>query len=95
MGKKKRNPLLDKLGLDVEEVRAAFSVKAPDKPQKKRGYLYRNDQMRMNRRMNRWQNLVFARYEAGMHPKTIAGSLGVSEETVRVRLRASGFFKQS
>lgn len=95
MGKKKRNPILDKFGLEVEEVRAAFSVKAPDKPKKKRGYLYRDAQVKMNRRMNRWENLVFARYQAGMHPRIISNALGVSEETVRVRLRASGFFKQS
>jgi hypothetical protein len=94
MGKIKKNPILEKLGLEVDEVRAAFSVKAPAST-KKRGYLFRHDQVKMNRRLNRWENLVFARYEAGTHPKTISKILSVSEEAVRVRLRASGFFKQS
>jgi DNA-binding CsgD family transcriptional regulator len=39
--------------------------------------------------------MVFARFMGGMHPQTIAGCLGVSEETVRVRLRAAGFFAKA
>jgi DNA-binding CsgD family transcriptional regulator len=42
--------------------------------------------------MKRWETMVYARFLSGMHPKIIAGCLGVSEETVRVRLRAAGFF---
>lgn len=95
MGKTKKNPILEKLGLDVEEVRAAFSVPAPPEPKKKRNYLFRGDQLKMTRRMAKWQNLIFARYESGMHPKTIAKAIGVSEESVRVRLRGSGFFTQT
>ena len=46
----------------------------------------------MNKRMKDWEYMIYSRYISGMHPKIIAGCLGVSEETVRVRLRKSGFF---
>jgi len=95
VGQRKKNPLLDKLGLTAEEVRAAFGVEPPEEKKKPKGYLYRHDQMRMNRRMSRWESMVFARFVGGMHPQTIAGCLGVSEETVRVRLRAAGFFTKA
>tara|TARA_B100001173_G_C15926935_1_gene521012 strand:+ start:672 stop:965 length:294 start_codon:yes stop_codon:yes gene_type:complete len=84
--------ILESLGLTPEEVRAAFGVTAPKKKAKPKGYLFRHDQVRMNKRMRDWEGLIYARYVSGMHPKTIAGCLGVSEETVRVRLRKSGFF---
>ena len=90
--KKKLNPILDKLGLSAEEVRMAFNVKEPVTKSRKKNYLFRHDQKKMNLRMKRWKNMVYARFLAGMHPKDIAGSIGVSEETVRVRLRAAGFF---
>lgn len=85
--------VLDKLGLTKEEVRAAFGLETPEheKP-KKKGYLFLNDQKKMRRRMARYTNMIFARFEAGMSPTTIAGVLGVSEETVRLRLRKNGFF---
>lgn len=95
MGKIKKNKILEKLGLEVDEVRAAFSVPAPEKPKKKRNYLYRAEQRKMSNRMRKCKNLIFARYESGVHPKTIAKAIGVSEESVRVRLRAAGFFTQS
>ena len=92
MGQKKSNPILEKLGLTADEVRTAFNVETPEDKPKQKGYLFRHDQLRMNRRMKRWETLVYARFLGGMHPKIIAGCLGVSEETVRVRLRAAGFF---
>lgn len=92
MGVLKKNPVLEKLGLSVEEVRAAFNVEAPVEKKKPKGYLFRHDQKRMSKRMKRWENMVYARFLGCMHPKTIAGCIGVSEETVRVRLRAAGFF---
>jgi len=84
--------ILERLGLSPEEVRAAFGVATPRESSKKKGYLFRHDQMRMNKRMRDWERMIYARYVSGMHPKDIAGCLGVSEETVRVRLRKSGFF---
>lgn len=92
----KKSNVLEKLGLTKEEVRHAFGLKEekPPAPEKK-GYLFRPDQKRMSERMKFWDSLVYARFASGMHPKIIAGCLGVSEETVRVRLRRSGFFENS
>ncbi len=87
------NPeILESLGLTPEEVRAAFGLAPPRESSKKKGYLFRHDQVRMNKRMKDWEYMIYSRYISGMHPKIIAGCLGVSEETVRVRLRKSGFF---
>ena len=89
----KPNAVLEKLGLQKDEVRAAFGLEMPEseKP-KKKGYLFLEDQKKMIKRMKFWSNMIFARYEAGMSPTIIAGVLGVSEETVRVRLRRNGYF---
>lgn len=86
--------VLTKLGLTAEEVRAAFGVESPEEIEKEKNYLFRRDQHRMRHRMKYWDGLVYARYLSGTHPKIIAGCLGVSEETVRVRLRRSGFFSK-
>ena len=86
--------ILEKLGLTPEEVRAAFGVDAPKQVGKEKNYLFRHDQNRMRHRMKFWNRMIYARYLAGTHPRIIAGCLGVSEETVRVRLRKSGLFKQ-
>lgn len=94
MARKKSSKILEKLGLTVEEVRAAFSVEGPKLETPKKGYLFRADQARMSRRMKFWNSMIFARFLAGMHPKTIAQCLGVSEETVRVRLRKEKFFSE-
>ncbi len=93
--KKKVSKVLTDLGLIPEEVRMAFGVREKKPEPEKKGYLFRPDQKRMIKRMKNWENLVYARFEAGMHPKTIARCLGVSEETVRVRLRRSGFFEKN
>lgn len=87
------NKVLDKLGLSRDEVRAAFSIPTPEheKP-KSKGYLFLHEQRRMKKRMKIYSNMIFARFEAGMSPADIAGILGVSEETVRVRLRKNGYF---
>lgn len=95
MGQNKKNPILEKLGLEVEEVRAAFSVPAPEPPKRTKNYLFRADQLKMNRRMNRWENLLFARFAGGMHPKVLSHCIGVSEETIRMRLRINGFFSST
>lgn len=89
-----KSKVLEKLGLTAEEVRVAFGVKEKKKEPDKKGYLFRPDQRRMNERMKFWDGMVYARFASGMHPKTIAYALGVSEETVRVRLRRSGFFEK-
>lgn len=88
--------VLEKLGLSRDEVRAAFSLPTPEceKPTSK-GYLFLHDQRKMKKRMKSYSNMIFARFEAGLSPTIIAGVLGVSEETVRVRLRRDGYFGES
>jgi hypothetical protein len=87
--------ILEKLGLTPEEVRASFGLDEPEPEYSGKNYLFRRDQHRMRHRMKFWDGLVYARYMSGMHPSIIAGCLGVSEETVRVRLRKSGFFAKT
>jgi hypothetical protein len=87
--------ILTKLGLTPEEVRASFGLEGPEEVESGKNYLFRRDQHRMRHRMKFWNGLVYARYMSGMHPSVIAGCLGVSEETVRVRLRKSGFFAKT
>ena len=91
---KKIDPVLEKLGLTADEVRIAFGLKDPNPEPVKKGYLFRQDQQRMSERMKFWDLMIYARFDSGMHPKIIAGCLGVSEETVRVRLRRAGFFEK-
>lgn len=86
--------MLEKLGLTPEEVRAAFGVDPPEEVEKKKNYLFRHDQNRMRHRMKFWDRMIYARFLGGTHPKIIAGCLGVSEETVRVRLRKAGLFQR-
>lgn len=87
--------ILEKLGLTSEEVRASFGVEEPEELGPEKNYLFRRDQHRMRHRMIFWDEMIYARYFDGMHPSIIAGCLGVSEETVRVRLRKNGFFAKS
>lgn len=89
-----KSKVLEDLGLEADEVRAAFSVEAP-KTKNQKGYLFVDDQKKMIRRLKMWERLIYARFMSGMSPKIISSILGVSEETVRVRLRKAGFFKQS
>ena len=99
MAKKKKqkaqpeSKILGELGLTREEVRSAFSVPVPEaeKP-KTKGYLFLHEQRKMKKRMQSYSNMIFARFEAGLSPTIIAGVLGVSEETVRVRLRRNGYY---
>lgn len=90
----KKSKVLENLGLTAEEVRCAFGIREVNTEPDKKGYLFRHEQKRMTKRMKRWDSLIYARFASGMHPKIIAGCLGVSEETVRVRLRRSGFFSK-
>jgi len=92
--KKKKSPelILKELGLSVEEVRSAFSVKPPTKPKPKRNYLYSYGQKMIRKRVKDYEGMMFSRFVQGMPPATIANILSVSEETVRLRLRKAGFF---
>ena len=64
-----------------------FDVKLDNK-----NYLYAIDQRRIRRRLNKSQIFIEARFFEGYRPRTIAKMLGVSEESVRSRLRKKGAF---
>lgn len=87
---------LDKLGLTVEQVRAAFGTPEPP-PFENRdlsgtNYLTGTDQKRIQRRLKRYEAFISVRFVEGYHPGTIGRILACSEESVRVRLRKAGFF---
>jgi len=89
--------VLKNLGLTVEEVREAFGTPEPDTSKNRDGsskrYLNANDQLRMKRRLQLYEGFILARFSEGYHPGTIGRILACSEESVRVRLRRAGFFR--
>ena len=93
--------ILTKLGLTKEQVRGAlgseplqeeFADETPELSPK--NYLFAHDQRRIRTRLRLYEGFIYARFEEGYHPGTIARLLSVSEETVRSRLRKGGFFNR-
>ena len=85
--------VLEKLGLTAEQVRAAFGTKREKVVIDRKNYLYAHDQRRIRTRLKAYEGFIYARFEEGLHPGTIARLLSVSEEAIRSRLRKAGFFK--
>lgn len=86
--------LLEKLGLTAEQVRAAFGTRKSTTAVDRKNYLYAHDQRRIRTRLKAYEGFIYARFEEGLHPGTIARLLSVSEEAIRSRLRKAGFFKR-
>jgi len=94
------NHILKSLGLTKEAVqKMSNSSKSDGAINKKfdvkldnKNYLYAIDQRRIRRRLNKSQIFIEARFFEGYRPRTIAKMLGVSEESVRSRLRKKGAF---
>jgi DNA-directed RNA polymerase specialized sigma24 family protein len=86
--------VLEKLGLTAEQVRAAFGTKREKVVIDRKNYLYAHDQRRIRMRLRAYEGFIYARFEEGLHPGTIARLLSVSEEAIRSRLRKAGFFKR-
>lgn len=84
--------ILKKVGLTASQVREMTGNKGTPPAAKK--YLSADDQKRMRKRLKVYEGFIFARYEEGYHPDTIAKLIGVSGESVKRRLRAAGFFKK-
>ena len=85
--------VLESLGLIAEEVRKKLGSKEPDAeemPTPK--YLQGEGQRKMRKRLKDHTGFIFSRFLEGYTPKTISNMLHVSEESVRSRLRKSGFF---
>ena len=86
--------LLEKLGLTAEQVREALGTQRERVVIDRKNYLYAHDQRRIRTRLRAYEGFIYARFEEGLHPGTIARLLSVSEEAIRSRLRKAGFFKR-
>ena len=82
--------MLKKLGLTVEKVREMCGTEPPPAA---KNYLSAEDQKRVRKRLKIYDKFIYARYEEGYHPDLIAKVLGVSDESIKSRLRKAGFFK--
>ena len=87
--------ILESLGLTKDLVKSMSGSKKPeifDVNQDDKNYLYAIDQRRIRRRLESCERFITARYLEGYKPRDIAKILGVSEESVRSRLRKRKFF---
>ena len=87
--------ILESLGLTKDLVKSISGSEKPktfDTLQDDKNYLYAIDQRRIRRRLESCERFITARYLEGYKPKNIAKILGVSEESVRSRLRKRKFF---
>jgi hypothetical protein len=88
--------LLDSLGLTAGEVREKLGSREPEAVEAENPkYLQGADQRRMRDRLLAYAQFIPSRYLEGYSPKHISNMLCVSEESVRSRLRKSGFFGKS
>ena len=85
--------LMEKVGLTPDQVRRQLGT--PGSEPGPKNYLSADDQKRMAGRLRTYRLFIFARYEEGYHPDTIARMIGVSGESVRSRLRKEGFFRDA
>ena len=84
--------MLDELGLTKDFVQSSFGVKTLSVKVDEKNYLDVEDQKRIRRRLKQYSNFIIARFDQGYAPYTIAQLLGVSEESIRSRLRKAGLF---
>lgn len=91
--------ILEKLGLTKEFVKAALSVKPFEEDEvlivDEKNYLPIEDQKRIRSRLKKHKEFIIARFKAGIDPYTISLILGVSEESIRSRLRRANLFNSS
>ena len=73
-------------------MRDAFGVESSEGELGKKNYLDVEDQKRIRRRLLNYEKFIIARYLGGMDPSIISMLVGVSEESVRSRLRKSNLF---
>jgi hypothetical protein len=87
--------ILDTLGLTKEEVSNFFNTKDSWEPtnQEDKNYLLAVDQKRIRRRLKENMPFIVTRFMEGYKPRLIAKMMGVSEESIRGRLRKLGVFK--
>ena len=84
--------MLEELGLTKDFVQNSFGVLPNEVKVEEKNYLDVEDQKRIRRRLKQYSNFIIARIEQGYAPCIIAQLLGVSEESIRSRLRKAGLF---
>lgn len=88
--------ILTKLGLTKDYVQNALGVSVEEPTVvKDKNYLAVEDQKRIRLRLKKYGKFIIARYREGLSPKQVALLLGVSEESVRSRLRKAKLFNSS
>jgi DNA-directed RNA polymerase specialized sigma24 family protein len=88
--------ILTKLGLTKDYVQNALGVPVEEPTVvKDKNYLAVEDQKRIRLRLKKYGKFIIARYREGLSPKQVALLLGVSEESVRSRLRKAKLFNSS
>ena len=84
--------LLEGFGLTEEDVRETFGTNTEGVFVEEKNYLDVEDQRRIRRRLKQYSEFILARYEQGYEPGIIALLVGVSEESIRSRLRKANLF---
>lgn len=85
--------LLGGLGLTKNFVKDSFGVEFDTEDEEvKRNYLFVEDQKRIRKRLIDYERFIIARFLEGLGPLVISQILGVSEESIRSRLRKAGLF---
>jgi DNA-directed RNA polymerase specialized sigma24 family protein len=88
--------LLTKLGLTKDFVKTALGVPFEEPTViKEKNYLAVEDQKRIRQRLRKYGKFIIARYREGLSPSAIALIMGVSEESIRSRLRKAKLFNSS
>ncbi len=85
--------ILDGLGLTKDFVQDAFGVEFESEGvELKKNYLFVEDQKRIRKRLADYEKFIIARFLSGLDPNTISLLVGVSEESIRSRLRKAKLF---
>lgn len=88
--------LLDGLGLSRECVQDAFGVEfETEGVELKKNYLFVEDQKRIRKRLADYEKFIIARFLGGLEPLVISQIVGVSEESIRSRLRKAKLFSST
>ena len=85
--------ILGELGLSRDGVQDAFGVEFDTEGvELKKNYLFVEDQKRIRKRLADYEKFIIARFLDGLEPSVISQIVGVSEESIRSRLRKAKLF---
>jgi DNA-directed RNA polymerase specialized sigma24 family protein len=88
--------LLSGLGLTKDFVQDSFGVEfETEGVELKKNYLFVDDQKRIRKRLTDYEKFIIARFLDGLEPVVISQIVGVSEESIRSRLRKAKLFSST